>query len=81
MSKTGAVPPLVGPAHLVARHQERQTADSSARPCPAGLPLCHLHQTLILNLATGSEVAHVYYVICIDNSYSHHNALVQHQTA
>ncbi|KAL3139839.1 hypothetical protein ABBQ38_004137 [Trebouxia sp. C0009 RCD-2024] len=38
MSKAGAGagPPMVGPAHLVARHQERQTADSSARPAGAG---------------------------------------------
>ena len=74
MSKAGAVPPVVGPAHLVARHQERQIADSSARSCPAGLPLCHLHQTLALNLANVIEVTHTQ---CIDNNCSNHNVLVQ----
>lgn len=39
MSKAGAGPPLVGPAHLVARHQERHSAESVARLCPAGPPL------------------------------------------
>ena len=69
MSKAGTVPPVVGPAHLVARHQERQTAGSSARPCQAGLPLCNMQQTVTLNLADVSEFAHMHYVFCIDDSW------------
>ena len=30
---------MVGPAHLLAKHQERVQADSAARPSSAGVPL------------------------------------------
>jgi hypothetical protein len=36
MSGGGAGPAMVGPAHLLAKHQERVQADSAARPSSAG---------------------------------------------
>ncbi len=42
MSSGGAGPAMVGPAHLLAKHQERVQADSAARPSSAGTARMHI---------------------------------------
>lgn len=47
---------MVGPAHLLAKHQERVQADSAARPSSAGVPAAAAVRTFQMAYISANQV-------------------------